>query len=175
MQTVEIDDDLFFYLQGASHSRNMTIGEILRLEVLPPEVASAGKHGLGSAARGQGVGSQPSAREAALSDYVVSPEFLSNRNVVDQFLGVLSFLYKNNSDKFANLEVMEGRKRKYFAQSEQELENSGTSVNPKRIPHSNFWVVTNNDTNNKKVMLRRALVLLGYSARTIRLVVDSLR
>jgi negative regulator of replication initiation len=48
-------------------------------------------------------------------------------------------------------------------------------VNPKRIPNTNFWVVTNNDTNNKKMLLRQALTLLAYSLEAIRLAPESLR
>ena len=118
---------------------------------------------------------QPSARDKAVRDYVQSPTFLAGRAVVDLFLSLLSFLHKENPDRFGVLESMEGRTRKYIARSEQELEDSGTSVNPKKIPNSSYWVVTNNDTNNKKMLMRQALMLLGYSAETIRLVPESLR
>ena len=114
-------------------------------------------------------------RDNALRDYAQSPGFLASRSVVDQFLGILSFLQKQNPDKFPTLQSLAGRKRRYIAGSEQELENSGTSVNPKRIPNTSFWVVTNNDTNNKKMLLRQALTLLGYSPETIRSVPESLR
>jgi negative regulator of replication initiation len=43
------------------------------------------------------------------------------------------------------------------------------------IPASGFWVVTNNDTNNKRTLLKQALALLGCSAETMRLVAESLR
>jgi len=48
-------------------------------------------------------------------------------------------------------------------------------VNPKKIPSANFWVVTNNSTDNKKLLLGQALTLLGYSPETIRAVPESLR
>jgi negative modulator of initiation of replication len=167
MRTIELDDDVFFYLQGMSHARKLTIAEILR------EKFSAADRTRD--ANAQEEGKQLSPRDRALREFVKSPGYLSNRSVVEQFLSVWSFLHNNNPDRFKDLEVMEGRKRKYIAKSEQELENSGTSVNPKRIPQSNFWVVTNNDTLVKKKMLKRGLELLGYNAVTIRLVTDSLR
>jgi negative modulator of initiation of replication len=90
-------------------------------------------------------------------------------------LSILSFLHKENPDKFSSLLSLEGRKRRYIAKSERELDDSGTSVNPKKIPYTDYWVVTNNDTNNKKLLLRQVLTLLGYSPDTIRLVPESLR
>lgn len=116
-----------------------------------------------------------SARDKALQDYTHSPTFLAGRSVVALFLSLLSFLHRENPDRFGILESMAGRKRKYVANNEQELENSGISVNPKRIPNSGYRVVTNNDTNNKKLLLRQALTLLGYSDETTRLVPESLR
>lgn len=174
MRTIEIDDDVFFYLNGASRSLNTSIGQVVRDLINPAETTFP--RGPKPVAKPQGTaGDQRSPRDVALSDYVRSPGFLANRSVVDQFLSVLSFLHKQNPDKFELLTSLEGRTRKYIAKSEQELEASGTSVNPKQIPHSNFWVVTNNDTNNKRMLLKQALTLLGYSTETIRLVAESLR
>ena len=118
---------------------------------------------------------QLSPRDKALRDYSQSPSFLASRSVVDQLLSLLSFLHKESPDKFGILESMEGRRRKYVARSEQELDDSGKSVNAKRIPNTNYWVVTNNSTDNKKLLLKQALTLLGYSQDTIRLVPDCLR
>jgi len=84
-------------------------------------------------------------------------------------------LHNENPDKFAVLESMEGRRRKYVAKREKELEDSGSSVNPKRIPNTNYWIVTNNSTDNKKLLLRQALTLLGYSSETASAVPDCLR
>lgn len=71
-----------------------------------------------------------------------SPPFLAGPNVVELFLGVLSFLHKENPDQFGLLESMEERKRKYISKSEQELENSGINVNAKRIPSTSYRAVT---------------------------------
>jgi len=57
-----------------------------------------------------------------------------------------------------------GRDRLYFATSEQALLQSGKSTNPKEIPGSGFWVITNSNTTKKKSMLTRVAETLGYSA-----------
>jgi len=90
-------------------------------------------------------------------------------------LSVLSFVYKQEPTAFEGLERLGGRKRRYIAQNAETLENSGTSVNPKRIPESTFWVVTNNSTENKKALLRQVLASLGYQPEAIGKAVDSLR
>lgn len=173
MRTIEVDDEVFVSLELASKLTKLSIPQLVRqsIESLDSKVPAGGR---GSTAP-QKPQTQLDIRDKALSDYVKSPGFLANRSVVDQFLGILSFLHKQNPGKFATLQSLEGRKRRYIASSEQELENSGTSVNPKRIPNTNFWVVTNNDTNNKKMLLRQALTLLAYSLEAIRLAPESLR
>jgi len=174
MRTVEIDDDVFLTLEFTSRFTRVSIPQIVRKLVmqLSPDVDAPTGGAAPGSPRQKPV---PNPRDKSLRDFAESPGFLANRSVVDKFLGVLSFLQKQNPDRFQILESMEGRKRKYIATSEQELRSSGTSVNPKRIPNTGFWVVTNNDTNNKKALLRQALLMLGYGFETVRSVPESLR
>ncbi len=58
---------------------------------------------------------------------------------------------------------MKGRERDYFAESSQELEAHGSSIKPKEIPDSSFWVVTNNNTPRKKLIINGAALALGYT------------
>jgi negative modulator of initiation of replication len=172
MRTIEVDDDVFTSLEMASKLTKMAHSQIVRRLIMPPDSVTSANDKKPTPTKQE---APVNPRDRDLRDYVHSPRFLANRSIVDQFLGVLSFLQKQNPDKFATLQSMEGRKRKYIASTEGELENSGTSVNPKRIPNTSFWVVTNNDTNNKKMLLRQALTLLDYNSETIRLVPESLR
>ena len=50
------------------------------------------------------------------------------------------------------------------------LEN-GSSTNPKAIPDSPFWVVTNNNTAKKTNMLEQVLRNLGYQPDVIETVI----
>jgi len=176
MRTVELDDDLFNALEVVSNFVNTPVPQLLRQIVMdriqPKPTASKPI----ATVRGQSYApAQPSARDKKLRDHSRSPGFLASRSVMDQFLNLLSFLYSENIDNFAILESMEGRRRKYIARSAEELESSGNSVNPKKIPSTQYWAVTNNSTDNKKVLLRQALTLLGYDSDTIRLVPECLR
>jgi negative modulator of initiation of replication len=68
---------------------------------------------------------------------------------VDQFLFILQQIYLQHPGDFAKVESIVGKNRKYFASSKEELLKSGSSTNPKAIPQSGFWVVTNNNTAKK--------------------------
>ena len=90
---------------------------------------------------------------------------------VDQFLFVLSAAHKLNSENFANVESIKGKNRTYFATSKEALLENGSSTNPKAIPGSPFWVVTNNNTAKKTNMLEQVLRNLGYQPDVIETVV----
>ena len=58
---------------------------------------------------------------------------------------------------------IKGRDRVYFATSKEDLVNSGSSMNPKNITDSEYWVMTNSNTTRKKMMLHEVALSLGYS------------
>lgn len=164
MRTIEVDEDVLSELERASYLTKISVSQILRGLVIRQTESGT------RIPEPRTTTATPSPRDKKLREYSQSPSFLASRSVVDQFLNLFSFLHNENPDKFAVLESMEGRRRRYIAKSEQELEDSGSSVNPKRIPNTNYWIVTNNSTDNKKLLLRQALTLLGYGADAIRLV-----
>jgi len=91
---------------------------------------------------------------------------------VDQFLFVLSAAHKLNADNFTNVENIKGKNRTYFATSKAALLENGSSTNPKAIPESPFWVVTNNNTAKKTNMLEQVLRQLGYQPEVVEAVVS---
>jgi negative regulator of replication initiation len=103
-------------------------------------------------------------RERELGEFMSSPSFKSERTAVEKFLSLLSFLHRENRAQFAIVERFNGRSRKYFAESKADLEQSGRSVNPKNIPGSSYWVVTNNSTHAKCELLLQVMRVLGYDA-----------
>lgn len=82
---------------------------------------------------------------------------------VDAFLMILSALYQGNPQQFSKVLEVKGRNRLYFGTSKEQLLESGSSTNPKQIPNSNFWVVTNNNTAKKSSMLAQAAAMMGYN------------
>lgn len=87
---------------------------------------------------------------------------LSSR--VEKFLALLSALHSTHPESFDKVLSVKGRNRVYFARQKDVLLEAGSSTNPKQIPHTDFWVVTNNNTAKKVAMLKQATVALGYSA-----------
>jgi negative modulator of initiation of replication len=104
----------------------------------------------------------PDISPSKMDECLSSPRVLSERDAVGRFLGILSWLHQRHRSDFDKILMIEGRKRKYFANSEAALEESGTSVYPQKIPDSQYWVVTNNDTPKKARMLGDVLKVLGY-------------
>jgi len=92
---------------------------------------------------------------------------------VDQFLFILQQIYLQHPGDFAKVESIVGKNRKYFASSKEELLKSGSSTNPKAIPDSGFWVVTNNNTAKKLAMLSQVLQILGYIDKVVETVSET--
>ena len=91
---------------------------------------------------------------------------------VDLFLFILAQLHELHQEDFQAVEQIKGKNRVYFATSKEALLKTGSSTNPKQIPDSPYWVVTNNNTAKKVAMLEQVLQLLGYDEATRETVVN---
>jgi negative modulator of initiation of replication len=96
-------------------------------------------------------------------NYINKEELAMQRGAVGRFLLILAALYRGNAQQFFVVNEISGRDRLYFANSEQELDASGSSTKPRQIPESPFWVITNSNTTRKKMMLTKVATALGYS------------
>jgi negative modulator of initiation of replication len=110
-----------------------------------------------------------------LEEFLKSPRFLAEANVVQRFLAILSWLYKQNQDKFDKVTTLRGTNRLYFAKTAEELEDKGKSVNPKHVPDAPYWVVTNSPTEGKKDLLSHVMRVLGYDPSSIQIARQALR
>ena len=91
-------------------------------------------------------------------------ELAMQKGVVGRFLFILSAFYRTHKKEFSAVLDIKGRDRVYFATSKEDLVNSGSSMNPKNITDSEYWVMTNSNTTRKKMMLHEVALCLGYSA-----------
>ncbi|MEG3345964.1 replication initiation negative regulator SeqA [Pseudoalteromonas sp. B5MOD-1] len=91
-------------------------------------------------------------------------ELAMQKGVVGRFLFILAALYRTHKKDFANVLEIKGRDRVYFATSKEALLESGSSMNPKNITDTEYWVMTNSNTTRKKMMLHEVALCLGYSA-----------
>jgi negative modulator of initiation of replication len=161
MKTIEIEDDVYQFLLRNITQIGESASEILRrLLGIPGEPTIT----ISSIER----------LNTELLKYLNGDDFNTLPSVVDKFLSILSYVYQKDPQQFKKVLEISGKRRKYFALSRKELEESGRSVYPKQIPNSPFWVVTNNDTPKKRRMLRDVLNLLGYSQTAIKQAVEKL-
>lgn len=151
MKTIEIDDDVYELLRNKQVSFEETASSVLRrlirsekpsstdpLTVAKPQVLSA------------------LTPNPILAQWEAIPGYASTRDAKSLFLLLLSWLHRNYPNTFEEVLNLGGRKRRYFARTEKELKDSGQSVSAARIPNTDFWVVTNNDTPKKKSILADA-------------------
>jgi negative modulator of initiation of replication len=168
MKTIEIDDDLYHYIAGQTQQIGESASDILRrlllgeqpskkasvvssiepviAEVIEPASAKQGKTDPGS-----------------IFDLVSRQDLQAESSVVGRFLYLLSVLARVHKKHFSKVLEIKGRNRLYFATTAEALSEAGISTNPKQIPNTGFWVITNSNTTRKKMMLTETAIKLGYS------------
>jgi negative modulator of initiation of replication len=153
VKTIEIDDEVYEALLGRVCDFGDTPNLVLRREL--------NIHGSEK--------TLPVAGASPLQEFLNSKDFKIAKGAVGRFLAILSWVYKNDADAFSVVEEIRGRGRIYFSKSVDELEKSGRSVNPKKIPGSPYWVITTTPTNLKQDILDQVMKEIGYELATIQL------
>jgi negative modulator of initiation of replication len=74
---------------------------------------------------------------------------------------------KQKAADFGKVLDIKGSNRAYFSADKQTLLDTGKSTNPKQIPGSDFWVVTNNNTQRKADLLCKVATILGFAESDI--------
>lgn len=157
MKTIEIDDELYQYIAGQTQKIGESASDILRRLLL------------GDASSPVPVVVEPAETVVAVPvnttvfDLINRQELQAESSVVGRFLFILSTLARAHKKQFTKVLDIKGRNRLYFGRSDAELSEAGSSTNPKQIPNTEFWVITNSNTTRKKMMLTEAAIKLGYS------------
>lgn len=153
MKTILIDDDLYSHLVSQTQEIGESASSILRrLLGLKP-----GSYG-GQASREELLG---------VFDFLQRWEQYRHLTRAKKFLHILSWAYGKHPQEFEKVLLIEGNRRKYFARDEKTLVESGSSTNPRPIPDSPFWVITNSSTAKKAEILSEVFRLLGYEAEHV--------
>ncbi|MBZ9610723.1 replication initiation regulator SeqA [Rheinheimera maricola] len=157
MKTIEIDDELYQYIAGQTQKIGESASEILRRLLLGDETAivPANPEPVTPAVVAV-VGSN-------IFDLINRQDLQAESSVVGRFLFILSTLARVHKKQFAKVLDIKGRNRLYFGRSAEALSEAGSSTNPKPIPNTEFWVITNSNTTRKKMMLTETAIKLGYS------------
>lgn len=162
MRTIAIDEDLYQYLLKKTERFGETESDVLRREL---KLVKGFEQGPQYAASSSGA-------FAALLD---SPHFRASSTATTKFLQILSEACRQKGDRFNDVLNIASRSRKPFAMSYEEIKKSGTGTNPQKIPRTDYWVETNNNTQQKQALIAQVLRVLGYDDVSIRDVVNSLR
>ncbi|WP_371378823.1 replication initiation negative regulator SeqA [Thalassotalea aquiviva] len=107
-------------------------------------------------------------------DLINKEELATQRGAVGRFLLILSALCRVHPQQFNEVLDIRGRDRLYFATSESDLLENGSSTKPKQIPDTKYWVITNSNTTKKKLMLTDVATVLGYSVEETEAIRDLL-
>ncbi|EAQ32524.1 replication initiation negative regulator SeqA [Idiomarina baltica] len=162
MKRIEVEDDLYAYIASHTQQIGESASDILRRLL-----------GFDSVAQVEPVQVEERATDSVFNR-LNQQDVNVQKSVVARFLYILSMLYKTHPEQFETVLTIRGRDRQYFARSEEALLTSGNSTNPKAIPSSPFWVVTNNNTTKKKSMLTQVAQKLGYSKPEVEQIRDFL-
>ncbi|MDH2997903.1 Negative modulator of initiation of replication [Pasteurellaceae bacterium LFhippo2] len=164
MKQIEVDDELYHYIA----SRTQSIGEsasdilrrLLRLPASPQPFVLVQENMLNDL---KDLAKLPKKKNAInhqekmvkAVEYVLAKQsFMDEKKVVNRFLMLLSALYKSNKEGFNQAtEQVQGSERIYFAKDERVILATGSGAKAKLIPESPFWVITNNNTERKGLIL----------------------
>jgi negative modulator of initiation of replication len=167
MNTIEIDDELYHFIAGQTQRIGESANDILRRILLNKQPVAQ------PAAVATAVAENSKSGQKVF-DILSKQDLQAELSVVGRFLIILSALARAHKQDFAQVLEIKGRNRVYFGRSDTDLLEAGSSTNPKQIPNSEFWVITNSNTTRKKMMLTEAALKLGYSAEEAETIRDFL-
>ncbi|MFC4654302.1 MULTISPECIES: replication initiation negative regulator SeqA [Rheinheimera] len=172
MKTIEIDDDLYHFIASQTQEIGESASDILRRLLLQPTTQSS------EPAKVEEKAVEAIKPEKAVVgsvfDVLSQQDLSAEHSVVGRFLFILSALARAHKKDFAKVLEIKGRNRLYFGRSEHELQEAGSSTNPKPIPNTDFWVITNSNTTRKKMMLTEVAGTLGYNSTDVEKIRDLL-
>jgi negative modulator of initiation of replication len=163
MKTIEIDDELYHYIAGQTQQIGESASDILRRLLLPQSTEATTVTTESAVADVVVKTASAGIIEQKVFDILSKQDLQAELSVVGRFLIILSALARAHKSQFAAVLEIKGRNRLYFGRKETDLLEAGSSTNPKQIPNSEFWVITNSNTTRKKMMLTEAALKLGYN------------
>lgn len=164
MKTIEVDDELYHYIasrtQAIGESASDILRRLLRLPASPQPFVLVQENMINEL---KDLAKLPKKKQnlnhqekivKKVEFVLASSAFLNETKGVGRFLQLLSALYVAYPEGFTHAtENVQGSERIYFARDEETILASGSSVKAKQIPESPFWVVTNNNTERKGIIL----------------------
>ena len=176
MKSIKIEDDLYHFIASQTQDIGESASDILRRLVMPESLLNRNQDIRVDEANpvysiDNNTSDVQSAAQACQASVVFSElegqQLQAIPKIVERWLLVLSIIHKHNSQQFAKVLGMSGRNRTYFATDKETLIETGSSTNPKNVPGSDYWVITNNNTVKKINMLKEVAEQVGFNASEI--------
>ena len=162
MKTIELDDDLYFYIASQTRHIGESASDILRrLLEHPTHIAVPPAEPVAIAQ--PRVVADPIGLQALLD----SGELQKEEKSINRFMQVLSTLYRDDPVGFTQATEIKGRKRVYFSRDPEALRASGSTTKPKPVPDTPFWVISNTNTSRKQNMVAQMMASMGYDEALI--------
>ncbi|MDX2123512.1 MAG: replication initiation negative regulator SeqA [Aeromonas hydrophila] len=162
MKTIELDDDLYFYIASQTRHIGESASDILRRLLEPPANQAAPVSEPVTTAQPHAV-----ADVMGLEALLDSGELQKEEKSINRFMQVLSTLYRDDPVGFTQATEIKGRKRVYFSRDPDALRASGSTTKPKPVPQTPFWVITNTNTSRKQNMVAQLMTSMGYGDEVI--------
>ena len=160
MKTIELDDDLYFYIASQTRHIGESASDILRrLLEQPRQIVTPVAEPV--------LVAQPAAAGMGLQALLDTEALQQEEKSINRFMLVLSTLYRDNPAGFTQATEIKGRKRVYFSRDPEALRASGSTTKPKQVPDTPFWVITNTNTSRKQNMVAQLMASLGYDEALI--------
>lgn len=175
MKTIEVDDELYHYIasrtQAIGESASDILRRLLRLPASPQPFVLVQENMINELkhlAKLPPTKKQPPSQADKIAKHVefvlASHFFQQETKMVNRFLMVLAALYHADSELFAQAtERVQGNERVYFARDEQAILATGRGATARQIPDSPFWVITNNNSKRKGIIIGSLMEAMGLS------------
>ncbi|MFT4747328.1 MAG: negative modulator of initiation of replication [Congregibacter sp.] len=177
MKSIQIEDDLYHFIASQTQDIGESASDILRRLVMPQSltitrqdtsvVADIPNHSSNENSINPTDSSEQVFQASDVFSELEGHQLQAIPKMVERWLLVLSVIHKHNSHKFSKVLGMSGRNRTYFATDKDTLLATGSSINPKNVPGSDYWVITNNNTVKKINMLKEVAEQVGFNSTEI--------
>ncbi|MDG6882611.1 Negative modulator of initiation of replication [Phocoenobacter uteri] len=178
MKNIEIDDELYQYIASRTQFIGETASDILRRllrlpatpqpfvlvqENVKTEPKTTAKKTVESKKSAETKKDEVKDQDISfllkhLDNTLNSDDFINEKKAVRRFLAVLSALHFAAPQRFTyGTENIKGSERVYFAKDAETILSTGNGVKVKQIPDSPFWVITNNNTARKGIILSKLM------------------
>lgn len=178
MKTIEVDDELYHYIasrtQAIGESASDILRRLLRLPASPQPFVLVQENminelkDLAKLPKTKALANPQDKIVKQIEFVLASSLFNQEKKVVNRFLMLLSAIHRAVPAKFTQAtEKVQGSERVYFARDEATILATGSGAKAKAIPDSPFWVITNNNTERKGIILASLMTELELPTELI--------